>query len=340
MAADLGLTALLPRTYRTLAPSGNQISVRLHRKGSPMRKFLLPLVAAGLLLAAGAAGNARTAVVLKTVKITSAGYVPTSVSIPIGDAVAFMNSDTVSHTVDFKQTTGMQCNAALPLALAAGQSATCKFTSAGVFDFTDPANKGSAFHGTVVVGSSTSASLSVTPTTVVYGGKVTLQGTLGSQQAGQSLKIQAQQCGVSAPTPLATVTTTAGGLFSYQTGPSKQTSYTVKFKNSTSSAATVQVQPRLRLGKVAPHRYVLRVFAAQSFAGKHATFQRYRLASKRWVTVKTVALRAGSTAVAPTLISSARFGAHVKAGLRVRALLGQAQVGSCYLAGKSNTIRS
>ena len=35
------------------------------------------------------------------------------------------------------------------------------------------------------------------------------------------------------------------------------------------------MEPRLRLGRVAAHRYSLRVFAAQSFAGKFATFQRF-----------------------------------------------------------------
>ena len=116
--------------------------------------------------------------------------------------------------------------------------------------------------------------------------------------------------------------------------------YTVKFKNSTSRAATIKVDPRLRLGKVARHRYMLRVFAAQSFAGKYATFQRYRLALRRWVNVKRVLLRANATGVAPTVITSVRFRSRIKAGLRVRVVLGQTQVGSCYLAGRSNTIRS
>ena len=51
-------------------------------------------------------------------------------------------------------------------------------------------------------------------------------------------------------------------------------------------------------------------------------------------------LKANTTGVAPTVISSAKFRSSLRAKLRVRVVLGQAQVGTCYLAGRSNTIRS
>ena len=54
----------------------------------------------------------------------------------------------------------------------------------------------------------------------------------------------------------------------------------------TSGPVSIKVEPRLRLGRVAAHRYSLRVFAAQSFAGKWATFQRFN--GKRWIFVKRV----------------------------------------------------
>ena len=305
-----------------------------------MRKLLL-LVAAVSLVAAGAVGAARSAAAAsKMVKITKTGYQPTSVSITVGDSVVFTNSDTVAHTVEFKTTTGVQCSTALPLVLQPGKSATCTFSSAGKFDFSDPANNGSKFHGTVNIAKAPAVSLSVTPKTVVYGQKVTLSGTLSSQQSGQSLQVFAQQCGASAATKLATVTTTSGGAYSYQTQPLKQTAYTVKSKSSTSSAATVRVHPRLRLGKIARHRYSVRVFAAASFAGKYATFQRYRASLGRWVAVKRVLLKANPNGVAPTVITSAKFRSRIRTGLRVRVSLSQTQVGSCYLAGRSNTIRS
>src|SRR5205823_13093707 len=119
-----------------------------------------------------------------------------------------------------------------------------------------------------------------------------------------------------------------------------KTAYTAKSKSSTSPAATANVAPRLLLRKVRKHRYSVQVSAAQSFAGKKATFQRYRKATKRWVKVKRVTLKANTTGVAPTVITSAKFRSSIRARLRVRVVLGSKQVGPCYAAGRSNTIRS
>ena len=102
----------------------------------------------------------------------------------------------------------------------------------------------------------------------------------------------------------------------------------------------MKVRPRLRLGKVAAHRYSLRVFAAESFAGKFGTFQRYNGTLGRWVNVKRVLLRANSTGVAPTVITAVSFRSTIPARLRVRVILPQLQVGNCYLPGSSNIIRS
>jgi plastocyanin len=306
-----------------------------------MRQLVLLIAAVSALVAATAAQLARPAVTpTATVLITHTGYQPTSVSITVGDSVAFTDADTVAHTVRFNPTTGISCSRALPLVLQPGQSATCTFRNAGTFNFSDPRFKSKAFRGTVVVAAAPAVSLSVTPRVVVYGRTVTLSGTLGNHKSGQSLQILAQPCGQLAATKIATVTTTSGGAYSFQTKPLKNTTYKVKFKSSTSIGVAVKVRPRLRLGRVARHRYSLRVFAAQSFAGRFATFQRFRVALRRWVTVKRVLLRANSSGVAPTVITTARFRSRIKAGVRVRVVLTRTQVGTCYLAGRSNTIRS
>lgn len=307
-----------------------------------MRKSLIILLATFALVAAGAAAEqARTATAAsQTVTISATGYKPTSVSITIGDSVVFDNKDTAAHTVQFKQTTGFHCSAALPLAIPAGQSASCTFTSAGKYNFSDPAHKGSKFHGTVTVAASaTSGPLTLTPKVVVYGAKSTVAGTLASSQSGQSVQIQGTDCGTSTSKLLATVTSTTGGKFSYAATPLKKTAYIAKVKGSTSPAATVGVQPKLQLKKVSKHHYSVQVFAAESFAGKVATFQRYVVATKRWVKVKGVLLKANTTGVAPTVITSAKFRSRVKAK-HVRVSLGPKQVGLCYAAGHSNSIHS
>jgi plastocyanin len=300
-----------------------------------MRKLLALPLAVLLLTATGAAAKG----VSTTVTITHTGYKPTAVSITTGDAVIFKNTDTVAHTVDFKSTTGMHCSAAVPLAVAAGQSATCTFSSAGTFRFSDATQKGKNFHGTITVSPPLVSSLKATPKTVVYGTKSTIAGKLASGQSGQSLQVHAQMCGDTKSSVVATIATTAGGAFSYAAQPLKKTTYTLSNK-SLSASIGVGVKPSLKLKKVGRHRYSVSVSAAQSFSGKVATFQRYRRSLHRWVKVKRVTLGIGAVASPPTIIERANFRSHIKARQRVRVSLGQKQVGACYAPGRSNTIRS
>jgi plastocyanin len=307
-----------------------------------MRKLLLVLIAVASLAAAGAAvDRARPAAAAsQTVAITKTGYKPTSLSIFVGDSVVFANSDTVAHTVVFKQATGFHCDTVVPLVLQPSKSANCTFSTAGRYTFSDPTNKGKNFRGTVDVALSPTSTIGVRPGAVVYGGKVTLAGTLADKQSGESLQVFALQCGATNATALATIKSTTGGAFTYTAQPLRQTAYSVRVKNANSNAAIAKVAPRLRLGKITRHRYSLRISAAESFAGKYATFQRYSTAKKRWVKVRRVLLKANTTGVAPTVITSANFRSGIRAKQRVRVTLGAKQVGSCYIAGRSNTIRS
>jgi plastocyanin len=299
-----------------------------------MRKILLILAAfCAVAVALTAAATAKTV----TVTISKAGFAPKAVTIAQGDTVQFTNSDTAAHQLTFKKTTGITC-APNPLVLQPAQSGTCTFQSGGSYAYSDPNAKGKSFDGTVTVTAAPdSISLTATPLSVVYGASDTLSGTLSSHKAGENVDVLAQQCGAAAPSKLTTVVTTANGAYTAGVKPLMNTAYTAKLRSLTSSAVTVTVRPKLALRKLAAHRYSLRVSAAQSFAGKYASFQRYT--GTRWVAVKTVRLAASTSGVAPTVVSSASFRSTVKTGLRVRATLGRAQVGSCYLAGTSNAIR-
>ncbi len=302
-----------------------------------MRKLLITAAAVLSLVIVGAAG-ANTV----TVSITKNGYVPKAATIAVGDTVQFTNTDTVVHQITFKTTTGVACSPN-PLVLQSAQSGTCTFGSPGTFTYSDPNVKGNTFRGTVTVTGQVPAetlTLSAKAQALVYGGQVTLTGTLSNQKVGENVDVLAKACGQTTATKVATVQTTTGGAYIAVVKPLKNTVYTVKAKNTSSPAVTVKVRPRLRLGKVAPHRYSLRVIAARSFAGKYGTFQRYNATLGRWVTVKRVLLRANSTGIAPTVISSVSFRSTIPARLRVRVILPQLQVGSCYLPGRSNVILS
>jgi plastocyanin len=297
----------------------------------PMRTLLALIVSSSLLLLVAAAG-AKTV----TVTITKNGYVPNSLTIAQGDTVQFTNGDTSAHQVEFKTTTGVTCSAN-PLVVQPGASATCTFANAGNYNYSDPNVKGNTYRGSITVTAPpTTITLAAKPVLLIYGGRTALTGTITNLPAGQSVDVYAQACGSSAQTKLATFP----GTFTYTTPPSRNTVYTAKGRTVTSNAVTVQVRPLLQLRKVAAHKFSLTATATESFAGKYASFQRYNGTLKKWVAVKTIALKAGPAATAPTVLSTSAFRSTIKAKLRVRVTMPQAQVGSCYAPGLSNTIYS
>ncbi len=311
---------------------------RITEVSPDMRKLLLLLAAAAMLAITGAAVATAS-----TVTITKNGYVPNALTIAQGGTVQFTNSDAVARQVTFKSTAGVTCTPN-PLVLQPGANGSCTFQNGGSYTYSDPNAKGKTFRGSITVTAAPAApesiSLTAKPLLTIYRVTVTLSGILSTQKTGENVGVLAQQCGASAATKIGTVQTTTGGAYTSTAQPLRNTAYTTKAKNVTSSAVTVRVRPRLRLVKVAPRRYSLRVFAAQSFSAKYVSFQRYNGTLRRWVAVKSVLLRANSTGVAPTIVTGASFRSTIKAGLRVRVTLSQAQAGSCYAAGLSNTILS
>lgn len=300
-----------------------------------MRKLILLALATGLVVIGTA--TAKTV----SVTITKTGLVPKSAAIVPNDVVQFTNTDTVAHQVKFKTTTGVTCSPASPLILQAGATGSCTFRTAGTFTYSDPTTKGNAYRGTVTVAAAADAvSVFAKPLLVTYGSQTVLSGKISTHLTGENVDVLTQECGAPSSTKTATVQTTAGGAYTATVKPMMTTAYTTKSKAMTSSVISVRVRPRLRLVKVASHRYKLRTFATRSFAGKYASFQRYNSKLGRWVVLKRVVLKANSTGVAPTVITSRSFRSSVRGGFRVRAALGQAQVGACHAPGLSNTVRS
>ena len=274
------------------------------------------------------------------VSITPSGYVPKSATISVADGVQFTNSDAVAHEVVFKTTAGVAC-APSPLVLQPTQSGTCTFTRAGMFTYSDPNVKGNTFQGTVTVNAPQEMlTLSAAPQTVIFSAQTTLSGVLSTQKVGENVDLLATECGQTSAVKTTTVQTTTGGAFTTALRPARNTQYTVKSKSTTSTIVSVRVRPRLRLGRVAARRYTVRVFAAQTFAGKYASLQRFSGNLGRWVFVKRVVLRTNPTNILPTVITSRAFGSTVRSGARIRLLMPQSQAGGCYLPGTSNVIRS
>jgi plastocyanin len=301
-----------------------------------MRRFaVLGLVVPALALS-GAAAVAKTV----TVTITKNGYVPKDVSIVGGDTVTFTNGDTAAHQISFKTTTGFTCTPN-PLVLQPAASGNCVFTASGSYSYSDPNAKGNTFRGSITVTTPPdSLTLTTKPLLLIYGAKVAGTGTVSTAKAGETVDVQALACGTTATQKVATVQSTTGGAYSFSVAPLKNTVYTTQLRKATSPSGSVRVRPLMKLTRVAAHRYSVRTTAADNFAGKYIALQRYNGTTKRWVQVKIFALKASKAGVAPAVVSVASFRSTVKTGLRIRTTMAQAQVGTCYAAGVSNTIRA
>ena len=183
--------------------------------------------------------------------------------------------------------------------------------------------------------------LKASPTAVGYGGSATLSGVLSSGKTGQSVDIQAQECGQNAFKKLTSVNTTTGGAFSAAVKPAMNTTYQARQKGATSPTVTVKVAPSLTLkknGGKAVRRFTATLTSAQSFVGKYVVFQ--RRTSKGWKSVKKVTLTTAATTTAPTQTTAAKFSVRIARHPKVRVLLPAAQAGTCYLPTQSAAVRS
>jgi plastocyanin len=291
-----------------------------------MRKLFIAAVAALALTALGSATAAN-----QTVTITRTGFVPADVTINVGETVTWRNTDANSHQVVFDRA---PCN----LTISAGQSASCTFRAGGRFSYQDRSQQ-PRLRGTVTVnGPRASVTLAAPRTTATFAAPVTLSGVVSSQAAGESVTVNAQECGKTSSTRLGSANTAAGGNWTFTVRPKINTVYQAAWRASESSAVTVKVRPAIRVSRVG-RRFTTRVTAAQSFTGKTVAFQRYRAAVRRWATLKRVRLGASTTPTAGTFVTTAKFRSGIRRGWRLRVLLPQGQAGTCYLAAPSNTLR-
>jgi plastocyanin len=301
-----------------------------------MRTVPVLCIAALTLIASGATAVAKTV----TVTITKNGYVPNNLSIVGGDTVTFTNGDTAAHQISFKSSTGFTCTPN-PLVLQPAASGSCVFQTGGSYSYSDPNFKGNTYRGSITVTTPPdSLTLAARPLLLIYGGKMAGTGTVSTAKAGETVDVQALACGATAAQKVATVQSTTGGTYAFSVAPLKNTVFTTQLRKATSPSSTVRVRPLMKLTRVAAHKYSLRVTGGDSFAGKYAGLQRYNGVTKRWVGVKIFPLKASKAGVAPAVVSVASFRATVKTGLRIRVTMAQAQVGSCYAAGLSNTIKA
>jgi plastocyanin len=247
-----------------------------------MRKLIVVLTALGAFAVAGPA-TAGT----KTVNIYSSSFSPKSVTIIEGDTVRWVNRDTASH-----QILADKGQFVSPI-LKPRQTFSFTFNAAGTYGYKDELHP--RITGTVVVkGAPPTLTLAASTGIVVYGDRVTLTGVVSSHKQGEQVSIFYQPYPQPNPIQRAVVLTTTGGAFSFVVAPQILTTYQATWKGAFATPTTVQVQPRLTIGRSGA--WLLHAYGGRSFAGRAIAFQRLNTLTGQWVTLRKVVLGARSGA--------------------------------------------
>jgi len=191
----------------------------------------------------------------------------------------------------------------------------------------------------VVAGSATAVkpakvTISLAKPAVVYGGSVTLSGTVSNHQAGEHVIVLGQPYGAATFTSVATTDTAARGAWSYMASPLIQTRYKAQWNVATSQTVTVKVRPRiiLTLESRTARRgtFSVEVDGNRPFTGKRVLIQ--RLTANGPATVKRAVLDSSSTATFTIRLPRHRA--------RVRVVMPTSQAAPGYIAGYSNVWKS
>ncbi len=186
----------------------------------------------------------------------------------------------------------------------------------------------------------TAVNIAARPAAVTYGFSTKLLGSVSPPESA-SVSVAGKTC-LNAPawaalaSPL-TVTSDSLGHWSVNVTPRVRTLFQATSGDAQSSPLMVNVRPRIKLTRLAHHRFRATISAAQSFAGRKASFQ--RRTSSGWKTLKLVRLHQ-TGANGPTIASGATFRFVIGHKRVVRVLITQRQVGNCYLAGWSSAVRT
>jgi plastocyanin len=267
---------------KTERDSGDGIAALRHNTG--MRKLTAALIViAAVLVGAAPAGAATT----KTVKIFSTSFSPKSVTITEGDTIRWVNRDSGNHQIYALH------GEFVSAILKPNQSFSFTFRAAGTYTYEDELHP--KIRGTVIVkGAPPTLTLAASAKSVVAGDKVTLTGIVSSHQAGEQVSIFYQPYPAPNAIQRAVVLTTTGGAFSFDVAPGILTTYQATWKGAFAVPTTVQVQPRLTLGRNGA--WIIHAYGGHGLAGRDVQFQRLNTLTGQWVTLRKVQLNSRSGA--------------------------------------------
>lgn len=288
-----------------------------------MRRLILALVAALAALAvAGPASATPTQVnAVKQINIYASGFSPKATSITEGDTVIWTNRDAADH-----QVLADKGQFVSPI-LHKGQSFSFTFKAAGTYTYKDELHP--KLTGTLTVkGLPPSLTLAVVNPIITAGDKVTLSGVVSSHKAGESVSIYYQPYPQPNPILRATILTSDGGNYSFIVGPQVLTNYQAAWKGAYATPTTVQVAPKLSLGRNGG--WIIHASAGRSFIGRAVQFQRLNPSTGQWVTLKKLLL---------TSKSSIKFAYTLPRGVnRLRVTMSVNQAGAGFLGAIGPTV--
>jgi plastocyanin len=254
------------------------------RHNTGMRTLTAALVILAALLAGAAPANAATT---RTVKVYGSAFSPKSVTITAGDTITWVNRDNDRHQV-YADHGGF-----VSAILKHNQSFSFTFRAAGTYTYKDELHP--KLRGTIVVkGAPPTLTLAASARYVVAGDRLTLTGVVSSHRVGEQVSIFYQPYPMPNAIQRAVVLTTTGGAFSFDVAPGILTTYQATWKGAFAAPATVQVQPRLSLGRNGA--WIVHAYGGHGLAGRDVQLQRLNTATGQWVTLRKVQLNTRSAA--------------------------------------------
>jgi hypothetical protein len=189
---------------------------------------------------------------------------------------------------------------------------------------------GTIYGGDVTFSTIAALTLGVSTTQAVFEHPVTLSGVVASRQTNVQVAVLAQAYGATSFSTIGSVTTAAGGTWTFTARPKLLTTYKASASDGASNTATVGVRASVSLRVITGNRFATRVVGARSFTRKTVQLQRL-LAGNRWVTVARVRLNAKSGGVFSTLVLP-------RGTSLVRVAMSVNQAGAGYLGAFSRTL--
>ncbi len=280
------------------------------------RLILISIALLGALVIAGPAGAAT-----KTISIYGYGFNPKSATVTEGDTVTWVNRDNANHQVLSDK------GQFVSTILRPHQSFTFTFKAPGTYTYKDelaPKHTGKL----VVKGLPPTLTFAASTGIVTFGQQATISGVISSHAAGEQVTIYYQPYPQPNMIQRVTVLTTDGGNFSFIIEPQVLTTYEASWKGAYSTPTTVQVIPKLTIGRNGG--WIIHAAAGHSFAGRDVQLQRLNTLTGQWVTLKKVMLNSRSSA--KVIVTLPKGMNHLRVTMSVN------QAGAGYLGAIGSTV--